>query len=121
MSTAHDPATGIEPRVEPFANILAALQGGRTHRELGRALQDLTAAVKETGKGGSLTLTIKVSPSKAYGRVDIEDKVASKLPEPDRFASIFFVDDDNNLTRTDPNQLELPVGPRAVDTERTAN
>lgn len=104
-----------EPRrVEPFGNILATLQKGRTHAELGRALVALTEAVVATGKAGTLTLTLKISPSKQFGMVELEDKVTAKPPEPERYASLFYVADDHNLTRSDPNQLELPVGPRAV-------
>ena len=101
-------------RTEPFGNILATLQKGRTHIELGRALQDLTEAVRATGKAGTLTFALKVSPSKQFGMVELEDKITVKPPEPERYASLFYVTDDANLTRRDPNQLELPVGPRAV-------
>lgn len=106
------PAAGI--RIEPFGNILRTLQKGTTHEELGKALHELVARVNETGKKGTLTLVLTVSQSKEWGRVQIEDKVTTKLPEQDRYASIYFVTDDGNLTRTDPHQLAFDVGPHAV-------
>jgi hypothetical protein len=101
-------------RVEPFANILVTLQKGDTHTELGQALHELVARVNETGKKGTVTLTLTVVQSKEWGRIQIEDKVTVKLPERDRYASIYFVDESGNLTRKDPHQMELPIGPRRV-------
>ena len=110
------PDTAGEPgHIIPFGNVLAALQGGTTHTELSRELHNLTAIVLELGKKGTLTLTLNVVPSKEYGRVELHDKVTVKEPERDRYASIFFVDDDGNLTRTDPRQLAFDLGPRSVD------
>lgn len=111
-----------ERRTLPFSDTLRKLRRGRTHSELSRELQDLVQAVTTTGRQGTLTLTLKVSRSKATGMVEIDDTVKVKLPEPQRDASMFFADDDGNLHRSDPNQDELP-GIRAAsddDTRREA-
>ena len=113
-----EPAAEDRARVEPFGNILATLQKGTTHTELGRELHELVAVVLETGKAGTLTLTLKVVPSKEWGRIEIHDKVTAKHPERDRYASIYFVADDGNLSRTDPNQLSFEIGPRAVSNDQ---
>ena len=92
--------------VRPFADSLREINGGRSHDELSIALRDLTAAVKETGRKGTLTYQVVVAPMKGNPDVlQVTDKVAARIPEPDRKASIFFADTDGNLTRTDPNQL----------------
>ena len=102
-----------EQQTRPFADALQSLQRGRTHRELSNALQQLVAAVIDTGKPGTLTLQIKVVPSKDPRVVEVGDRVTVKLPEA-RAASLFYVTADHNLSRTDPDQDELPMGPRAV-------
>jgi len=110
-------------QTKPFADVLARLQRGKTHRELSAAMQQLTEAVVATGRAGSLTLTIKVTKGKAGHMVELDDSVKVKLPEAERETSLFFVTDDHNLVRDDPRQLELPVGPvRVADAseERTA-
>lgn len=94
-------------RVRPFADWLREHNRGATHNELSDALVTLTRRVKDTGKVGTVTLTIKVEPMKkaADGMVLVTDKIAMKLPEHDRPAAYWFIDDDGNLVRDDPNQL----------------
>lgn len=93
-------------RVRPFADFLREQARGETHDELSVALQTLVAAVIDTGKAGSLSLTIKVKPLKGNsGAMEVEDAIKLNLPEHDRGASIFFSDKAHNLQRTDPAQL----------------
>lgn len=89
----------------PFADFIREQNRGRTHDELGEGLRDLVARVEDTGKKGSLTLTVTVEPLK--GNEDcltVSDEIKLKLPEHDRGASIFFRGRDGNLQRDDPNQ-----------------
>lgn len=102
-----------ERATRPFADVLQALQRGRTHRELSTALQDLTKAVVDTHRAGSLTLTLKVSRNKA-GMIEVDDTVTVKPPKADRTTSLFYATDEANLVRDDPRQLELPTGPVRV-------
>ena len=95
-----------DQHARPFADFLA--QQGRAHDELTQGLHEVIAAVKETGKAGSVTLTIKVEPDKkATGIFRISDNVNIKAPAHDRGARIYFSDASGNLTRSDPNQPEL--------------
>jgi hypothetical protein len=97
-----------EVRTRPFADVLATLNKGRTHTELSEKLQQLVGAVIETGKKGSITLQITVEPTKTEGLLEVSDNVTVKMPTFARAASIFFADDEFNLTRNDPNQSSLP-------------
>jgi ABC-type thiamine transport system ATPase subunit len=104
-------------RTRPFADVLIELNRGKTHAELSRALQDVIAAVRDTGKPGKLAFALAVKPARADGMVEITDQVAVKLPAYDRPASMFFVTDDANLSRNDPRQTELDLGLRPVPTD----
>ncbi len=97
-----------EVRTRPFADVLRDLNRGRTHGELSSELQGLVASVLETGKKGSLTLTITVESAKSHNMVVFADKVVVKKPEA-RAGSIFFVDDQYNVVREDPQQMQLPL------------
>lgn len=99
-----------KPKPREFATFLLEHNKGRTHDELSAKLAELVAAVTETGKAGSLTLTIGLKPQpKVAGAVVVSDKVAVKAPAGDRAESFFFVDTSNNsLVRNDPNQPALP-------------
>jgi hypothetical protein len=104
---------------QAFAVFLQDLRDGRAHSELSAGLADLLAAVKDTGKGGTLTLQLKIKPG-ARGRdvdkVVITDAVKVDLPKPERGEDFFWVNDDNQLSRNHPRQQSLPL--REVQTEQ---
>lgn len=114
-----------EPQqTRPFSDWLREQGRGRLHEELSIALQDLVVAVEETGKKGSLVLTINVSKMKNVSKaLAVTDVVNLKAPALDRPAQIFFPDRDGNLRRDDPDQLsfdslrEVPA-PQPVQTEQ---
>lgn len=110
--STQDKKTDEDRDLPDFAVFLVALAKGRTHGELSRALRDVTAAVSETGKPGSLTLRIDIKPQSNTDAVTVTDKVGVKLPAYDRPASIFFVDDDHNLVRNNPNQQSIFEEPK---------
>lgn len=94
--------------VRPFADWLREQSGGDTHEELGDGLHDLIAKVRDTGKAGTLTLTVTIKPLKDDLNVLIvTDEIKLKLPEHDRKGSMFYADDHNNLVRQDPRQLSF--------------
>ena len=94
------------PRIRPFVDFLREHGRGRTQDELSEALHTLIARVKDTGKKGSLSLTIVVEPMKKDERLlVVGDKIAIKLPEHDRPSAVWFVGKDGNLQRDDPDQL----------------
>lgn len=94
-----------------FPKALFELDNGATVAELAAALQKLTASVREIGKAGSLTLTIKVAPASkgATDVVTVQSQVRAKLPEAERRVAIFYVTDDNQLVRNDPHQETLDL------------
>lgn len=103
--------TTDEGYARPFEAVLMDLGRGRTLDELTTAMHDLTAAVRETGKGGSITLQLKVAPT-TKGQTDnltVTDQVKVVLPQLARPATVFFVDDANNLSRDNPHQQSLPL------------
>lgn len=119
------PKSNDDTVIRPFADALIELSGGRTHTELSQQLHDLIAAVRDTGKKGSLTLTISVSRMKnaSENTLTVTDDVKAKLPAHDRNVSVFYADANGNLTRRDPNQLEfdhlreVPAAPITADTK----
>lgn len=109
--TTAPPPTPDGPQVLPFAAFLQQQRRGVLHGELSDALHGLLAAVKDTGKPGSLQFTLKVKPA-AKGNAEqvlISDLVVVKAPSVERPESIFFLDDEGNLSRSDPRQMELPA------------
>lgn len=101
-STEQEPGTA-----QDFLAFLAGINKGRTARELGTQLQELVAAIQDTGKGGTLTLKISVKPAGKSDALTVTDDITVKAPRLARAESIFFSDADHNLVRTNPNQSEL--------------
>ena len=59
-----NPRTGEvvdNPVIRPFKDVLIELGDGSTHSELSDAFWELLQRVQDTGKAGSITLTIKVA------------------------------------------------------------
>jgi hypothetical protein len=101
-----------------FQETILQINNGATVAELSGALQKVVAAVRATGKSGSITLTVKVAPA-GKGSNDVlivESQVRTKLPEPDRGMTIFYATEDNQLVRNDPKQIQLPL--RVVDIDQ---
>jgi hypothetical protein len=109
----------LKAKRQAFADFLAH-SAPFLGEEATEALNDLVHATTETGKAGSLTLTIKMKPigGKA-GQMELETDVKAKLPTPTRGKTILFTTPDNNLSRQDPRQQTLD-GVRDVSQESTA-
>ncbi|KQW97117.1 hypothetical protein ASC94_10005 [Massilia sp. Root418] len=105
-----------------FAVFLQELRDGRTHSELSSHLNELLKHVKDTGKGGSVTLQIAVGPAGKGQDVDkviIKDKIIAKLPTPERGSDFYWLTDDNELSRNHPRQSMLDL--RDASTQPPSN
>lgn len=90
----------------PFTKLLASIPG--LDLELADAANDLVHACTETGKSGSITLTLKLKPlSGKASQIEIESDVKVKEPAMPRAKNLMFATPDNNLQREDPRQQTL--------------
>lgn len=89
----------------PFADWLREQSAGKTHDDLTEALAEVVAGVKDTGKKGTLTLTITIAPlDKAGTAMTVQDVVKKVVPQHDRRKSIFYPTASGSLVRDDPQQ-----------------
>lgn len=93
----------------PFYDFLREHRNGRTHDDLAGALNELTAAVVEENKSGSLTITIKIKPAGNSGALEVAVDHKIKAPVSPPGVSIFFPTPENNLVRTDPKQMTMEL------------
>lgn len=97
----------VTPR--PFDEFLREQRRGGVMHDAGVALQKLVTAIEATGKGGSLTITLKLKPDDKYGTaVEVADSIVVKVPEPNKPSSLFFMDGSHNLVRHDPAAMQIP-------------
>lgn len=94
--------------VRPFADVLSEVNKGLVADEAATKLAELVTAVKETGKKGSLKITIEVAPFSGNDEiVKVSGAVDLRAPRAEAPASIFYPDDSGNLSRNDPNTLPI--------------
>jgi hypothetical protein len=103
----------VSTHIRPALDVLAELRRGRTQAELSEALHELMEACKDTGKKGELIVRIIVDPKKVgefeTPRVEISDQITVKRPRRTVMPSTFYLTDDANPVRRDPNQDEFPA------------
>jgi hypothetical protein len=100
-----------------FTQTIDTLRFGTLSDELTDKLRELVATCASTGKAGALTLQIALKPGKG-GQIEIFDDIKLKLPKPEKGSSLMFATPDNNLSRDDPRQMQLP-GLRTVTDQAT--
>ena len=90
----------------PFLDMLADLRRGRVASDLTEATHDLIGKCVDTGKKGSITVTLTFEPDKDSDdeRFKVTDQITVKAPRRTVKPSIFFLTGDGNLSRTDPRQ-----------------
>jgi hypothetical protein len=92
--------------VRTFAAVLSEISKGVVADEAATKLAELVTGVQETGKKGSVTVTIQVAPYKGNDEVvNVSAAVTAKLPRAETPTSIFYTAGNGNLSRNDPNTL----------------
>lgn len=78
--------------------------------EAGRMLGKLIDAVRDTGKGGSMTLVIKIEPDKAQPATGllISDEITAKLPKHERPVRKAWMTKSGLVVDFDPDAPSLP-------------
>lgn len=93
---------------QSIADTLGQLRGGYALHEAGKRLDECVRAVRATGKKGSITLTIDITPDRTDDRIiRMQPTIKAKIPEKGFSEGIFFVAPDGRLTKEDPAQLDL--------------
>jgi hypothetical protein len=95
---------------------LAVLNRGNLIIDAGRDMQEVVNGIVATNKPGKITITLEIKPSgwdRDTGRatqVDITPEIATRIPKPDQGKSIFFLTEENRLTRDELDRQPLFEG-----------
>ena len=93
-----------------ITDVLRDIRRGRPVEEATQALADVVRAVDETGKSGSVTITLTIKPAKHGGpEKTLVAEVKAKKPIAEIAPAIFFSDESGDLHRVDPRQEEMPL------------
>ncbi|GEM_PF-3728967 len=94
-----------------FLATIAAMNSGTVMNDLDDALREATKHAQDAGAKAKLTLELTIIPN-GLGAGDtpllkVVDKIKVSLPKKPRQPSVFFADEESNLTRRNPNQEDM--------------
>jgi hypothetical protein len=97
--------------VKAFLQTLAELRGGKAVDDADRLLREVQERVNETGRPGTLTVSLTVKPASKGNRHmhSVIDKLTCKLPSGESEETLLYVVEEGGYSRRDPRQPELPV------------
>jgi hypothetical protein len=104
MSTDNDNDT---PERQPLAVFFRQHRKGLAAQDIETKMQEVSRAVQEHGKKGSVTIKFEFSPGRDGLTIFVTDDVKANVPQADRGGTIMFPDEKGNLHRSDPNQMRL--------------
>lgn len=106
----------MNDNTQTLAQFIAAHAPG--HRFGTKALHDLVDGIRKTGKGGSITFTVKIAPDpKRSNALLVSDAVTSKVPQFDPPQRLTWLLPSGEIVDHDPNQLSLDLEqPRTTST-----
>lgn len=98
--------------------MLMEMRNGQVAADVSRKLNELIGAIADTGAGGTMTLKLKVKPSRldiheGVKEVEITHECTLVKPEKPVGKAIFFVANGCKLSRVDPDQMEMFEGEKA--------
>lgn len=93
--------------------ILTDLNRGRVVEEFSKEFTELVCSVRKHGRGGSLTLVMKITPASGSNadRVIVAAAVSSKAPGATAYEGIYFTTENGKVQRNDPDQTEMQFRP----------
>lgn len=112
------PALAATPAASPnasgvFISTVASMHSGKVLEDLDDAIREVVRSVQASGSKGKLSLEIVIVPNGVgVGETPLfrlEDKIKVSLPKKPRTPSVFFADEDSNLTRRNPRQDEMKL------------
>lgn len=95
----------MSDRNSHFLMAIGRIDGGHAIEVADKQLREVIGAVTRTGKKGTVTVTLEISPNGETGFAATA-KVAAKAPSINFGQSFFFMGRDGDLTREQPNYVQ---------------
>lgn len=96
-----------------FLDTLIEMRNGGVAIECEKALEEVSQGVRKTGKTGKLTLVLTVRAANKGSDVDavfLADSVRADVPQLTKKETLFFVNEQGQLNRTDGRQMNMLDG-----------
>lgn len=92
-----------------FTATLVDIRNGGLVDDATELLSELVKNVQDSGKGGTLTLKIEIKPfAKSADAMSVKGTVSATMPKVADNEEVFFATYENNLSRNNEKQRDLP-------------
>lgn len=112
-------------QIPDFLSFLINLENGGAAMAAGEQLQEVATAVVRHGKVGKLTLEISLTPKHiregVVKTVEVDYSVKSKIPQANAGSTIFFTNEEGELSRQDPAQMQIEEAILGAGKKEAAN
>lgn len=102
--------------IRPALETLSELDAGNFMDKLAVAIHDATSGVTTMGKKSTISITIEVAPMTKAHTVEpvitMTAEIVTKLPKPDAYQALFYVDGEGNPTTKQQRQSAPFLGRR---------
>lgn len=89
--------------MRPFTDVLRDHRGGKLVERLTSEFGKLLKGVESTGKAGTITLKLKVTPSKGdESTLEVVPDISVSIPKADLPKALFYSDGEGSLLREPP-------------------
>lgn len=95
------------PSKKSITQLLSDVSNGEFEERCTAKLADVIAAVQAGHGDGELTIKLKFKKDKRM--IQVDPKLTAKVPQMGVDKSMFFVDEQNQLTDEDPKQMTIPL------------
>lgn len=94
---------------KPITDVMREIRGGVFANEASAQFSELVARIQESGRKGSITITLDVTPSGAHNRMmTVQPSIKLKMPaKPETMEPSIFFAVRGDLVRDDPDQKKL--------------
>jgi len=104
-----------------FLETFIEIRNGGAAIEMQDTLKKVIEAVRKTGKPGKVTIAVSIKPA-SQGDVDmvfLQDTITATIPKPNKKETMFFVNEENELSRHDQRQMNMLDGLKELPAETT--
>ncbi|EPX82068.1 hypothetical protein [Salipiger mucosus] len=88
-----------------FLEFLQSFRRGELLREADERMSEVLAAIQDTGNSGEITVKLPFKVNKA-GQIECVPQITAKKPRREMGTGVYFLNDEAQLTRRDPNQQD---------------
>lgn len=89
-----------------FLQFFTDFRRGMLLTEADSNMAEVIEAIRETGGNGEITIKLPFKLNKA-GQLECTPQITAKKPRPAFGTGVYFISDENRLTRRDPNQTDI--------------